>query len=185
MAAADIAKVLSVPGFLCVNPTDLSVAFPCGGTALGAAHQIYVMDDAVYSEVPAEEWGGEPADLLFVRETLRLMVTFRGDDADAVAAWAPNYTTVSSRKGASYLGTATKRPGSLMADRAVKLLFYPDQPTVSQGVLIYRAIPFIAKGARRELGHKKIREYSVGFLGIRRESDKSIYQQLLVADMSL
>lgn len=83
MANADPRDVLKVPGQLCINPTDLSVAFPHGGTALGLVARSRWVERITTRPIMAEEYGTAVVVLKTVREPVFRCV-LRGWDRDAL-----------------------------------------------------------------------------------------------------
>lgn len=150
MAAPAESAVDRGPGKLIVTPTNLSAAAPYGGTYLGAARDIE--SDFLDNEdlvVPAEEFAGAPVEGLEMTGCFALYSLMRGFDADALGAIFPNTSTGAS-SGAKVIDggvQSTVRSGHLRSARAVKLLFAPDDAT-KRAVLIYKAMPFVPKGAR-------------------------------------
>lgn len=150
MAAPAETAVDRGPGNLIVTPTDLSAAAPYGGTYLGAARDIesdFLDDEDVI--VPGEEFAGAPVEALEMTGCFALYSLIRGFDATALATIFPNTSTGSS-SGAKVIDggvQSTVRSGHLRSSRAVKLLFAPLN-SAKRAVLIYKAMPFIPKGAR-------------------------------------
>ena len=58
MATAATRNILRIPGRLCVGPTDLTTAFPHGGTALGVTRALEFRFGYRTYNATAEEFGG-------------------------------------------------------------------------------------------------------------------------------
>lgn len=149
MAAADLNLVLASPGNLCVNPTDLSLPFPHGGTALGSVREPFVDAAPSWFDVTAEEYGGQVVESIFCGESFLIRGFLRYDDPDALSTLNPNTKTGARSKApgirhwldAQVAGDTTFYPGMKASDRAVKLLFSPLDTSRSKAVLLYRALP--------------------------------------------
>ncbi len=129
MASTDLPSVLQVPGRLVVAPTNLSAAYPYGGTELGAVHRIAVRRVAASFDVMATEYGGAVVETIQGGENWALAATLRQYDDDAVSTVFPNTAlgTTTKRRAVKHWADAASpvRPGSLVSSRAVKLLFAP------------------------------------------------------------
>ncbi len=126
MSTPDLGAVLHVPGRLCFNPTNLSTAWPHGGTGLGEKKQLVVKPMRSYSTIKEEAFGQEVIDVLDMGESWMLACIFRSLDGDMLGkAFPSTFTgTSSGLKGISYPGSF--RAGTLKSDSAFKLLFTPD-----------------------------------------------------------
>ncbi len=151
MAATNLAEVLSAPGRLCVTPTDLSTAFPHGGTALGSVRKVLtrrvvtkvpIVDEAFGKEIRDWVWGGENYFLAFI---------LRQWDATAVATFFPNTATGATSNRVGIESPGSVRPGALASTFSVKLLFSPLDPERVPAVILYAAAPFTEETT--ELNH--------------------------------
>ena len=150
MAAPAETAIDRGPGNLIITPTDLSAAAPYGGTYLGAARDIecdFLDDEDLL--IPGEEFAGQPVDALEMTGCFALYSLMCGFDASAVATIFPNTSTGASSGAKVIDGSAqgTIRSGHLRGGRAVKLLFAP-LDSAKRAVIIYKAMPFVPKGAR-------------------------------------
>lgn len=145
MSTADLAQVLSAPGRLCINPTNLTLAFPHGGTALGEVYKIEVLITNAYFDVEAEEYGGRIVESLWTGENVALACILRQWDETAMGTIFPNTTTGTLSKRVGLKGweqvTSPVRPGSLVSARSVKLLFSPFDAQRNRAAILYRALP--------------------------------------------
>ena len=103
MATEDLAEVLSAPGRLCIGPTDLSAAFPHGGTALGSVREVELGRTYAWYDVTAEEFGQIVVERFLTHEACFIRGILRQYDPDAVGALFPNVRT----------GTKTREAGML------------------------------------------------------------------------
>lgn len=153
MGTAAAGSVLLVPGRLAKNPTDLTTAYPHGGTALGVVADVVLEPRVRTMEIEAEEWGGAPADVLYLGEAWRLAVLLRQWDVDAIDAVFPNVTNTGTgnvRRTIQQTGS-TVYPGYTLSSRAMKLVFTPDD-SARPGLLIQRALPALRPTAALNLG---------------------------------
>ncbi len=145
MATADLNQCLQVPGRLVINPTDLTAAYPYGGTELGAVHQIAVRRTAGSFDVMASEYGGAVVETIQGGENWALAAYLRGFDNDAISTVFPNTATgtTTKRRGVKHWMDAASpvRPGSLGSARSVKLLFAPYDVDRCRAVYFFRALP--------------------------------------------
>lgn len=152
MGTASADSVLLVPGRLAKNPTDLTTAYPHGGTALGVVADVILEPRVRTEEIAAEELGGAPAEVLYLGEAWRLAVLLRQWDVDAIDAIFPNVTqtgTGNVRRTIQMVGNVY--PGYLLSSRACKLVFTPDDST-RPGLLVQRALPALRPTAALNLG---------------------------------
>lgn len=144
MASPDPMSALWVPGRLSVNPSNLSNAWPHGGTGLGLVQAARWMRQLRKEAIPAEELGGAPQDVAYLGESPGFEVTLRGFDPDAIAQVFEN-TGAGSVTGAIAIRwdpDASPRPGALLgSDNAVDLLFTPDEPDLHRAVRIRNCVP--------------------------------------------
>lgn len=145
MSTSDLAQVTSAPGRLCINPTDLTLAFPHGGTSLGEVGEIGITIASGFYDIDAEEFGGRIVESVWTGENVWLACTLRQWDETAVGTIFPNTTTGTLSKRVGLKGweqvASPVRPGSLLSARSVKLLFSPLDPQRNRAAIFYRALP--------------------------------------------
>lgn len=150
MSAPDLANILRVPGRLSHSPTDLSTAYPHGGTALGAVGKATLRPIEPVFAVTGEEVGGAPVELISGGARWVLDVELREYDADALAVLFPFYAA-GARGGPMLKFTANasgQRAGQVLGTAlAVLLVFTPDSPDDHQFLLLRRAVPAIQETA--------------------------------------
>lgn len=170
MSAADLNYVLQVPGRLCVGPTDLTAAFPHGGTALGEVYRAAVVHTEGWFDVEAEEYGHQVVESVWSGEQYALTAILRQFDETAIGTVFPNTVTgtTSKRVGVKHwLDVASPvRPGHLASSRQVKLLFSPLDPDRNRAVIFYRALPRTADQKRMALSVIERLEVPVAFIAI-------------------
>jgi len=151
MATRDPLKALRVPGRVCINPTDnppgSSVPFPFGGIELGLVRDVVLRRRERRFSNTAEEFGGEPAEELYLGETWDLLFALRGFDNDAIQTLFPNTTAhaLSGQRGIVHPGSNRREGSAWSTASAVRLLFAPDEPLSHPGVYFRSAIPLVAE----------------------------------------
>lgn len=183
MTMPNPAKILRAPGRLCTGPTDLSLAFPHGGTALGVMRAVAVRTGVRTISVTAEEFGGEVVEKVFGGESWMLVAILRDFDRDVLASVFPNSSVGTVSQERKLTGPGTLRPGHLLSSRAVALLFSPDAPD-APAVYLPKAIPILADGMELGLAYAEPLEVMVGFQAIR-NATKGSYQIARLQDISL
>jgi hypothetical protein len=125
MGAADATKVFNVGCQLIWNPTDLSAAYPHGGTELGAIDEVLIKPSFKTSLVKGgdDKFAGHVVEDHFIGEEWLLGVVLRQWDDDIKNVLFPNTTTSSGVAQRTVRTTGvTFPPGSRMSSRAGKLL---------------------------------------------------------------
>ncbi len=141
MSAGDPSQIIRASGRLVVNPTDLGVAFPHGGTEVGRTRAVVVKSLGTSFRVEAEGLG-EISDVLESSNRFVFACMLRGWNDDAVRLlWPDNYVVGSVSGHAKLDVPGNSRPGSSTASRAVVLLFAPDDPINCPAVLVFNGIP--------------------------------------------
>lgn len=170
MATADLNQCLQAPGRLVINPTDLSAAYPYGGTELGAVHQIGVRRTAGSFDVIASEYGGAVVETIQGGENWVLGAYLRDFDNDAIATVFPNTATgtTTKRRGVKHWADAASpvRPGAKGSDRSVKLLFAPYDVDRCRAVYFFRALPRVEEQWEMRLAVDERVEVPVLFVAI-------------------
>lgn len=147
MSSALVRKILHIPGRLCIDPTNLALAFPHGGTAIGLTRDAECRFGIKTSLVTAEEWGGAPIEGFYTGEVAVFAFVFRSLDNDGMAAIFPN-TATGSATGNIVIegrtsGAGVDRAGTALSTKAVKLLFSPKAVDRQPMVLLRNAIPLV------------------------------------------
>lgn len=148
MATASATRILRVTGRLCANPTDLSTAFPHGGTALGMVRDAEFRFGERTYEVKAEEWGGIPREIISCGHTAQFAGVLRDYDSDAINAFFLNPQTAASNirtiRGVTAV-SGGNRAGYKLSNKAFKLCFSPRAIQDHPYIIIYSAVPLIAE----------------------------------------
>lgn len=140
MTAGNVSQVLRVPCRLVVNPTNLALAYPHGGTEVGLVRAVAITALGEPVAIHSEAYG-EPTDLLEAPNRYAVACVIRGMDDDALEALQPLHY----RRGAVSSRSVFDAPGTRVAGasglaRAVRLLFAADDPIGAPSVLIYRGV---------------------------------------------
>jgi hypothetical protein len=161
----DISKI---PGKLCVNPTDLSTAFPHGGTGLGVVRNIVFRPGFEYRDVTAEEFGGQVVERIPVRQGCVLTATLQSFDSEALREmfWNTEEGTVSGKRGVKESTAGSVRAGVLLSTRSVVLCFSPDDTDRAPMLLIRRALPCAQESHDVTLNLNSDIALAVGWIGI-------------------
>ncbi len=150
MSTPNLSAILRMPGRLSHSPTDLSLSYPHGGTAIGAVGKVDLRPLDPPFLVTAEELGGAPIELIDGGARWVLDAELREFDADALAALFPFYAA-GARGGATLKHTANtdgQRAGlAVGASLSVVLVFTPDSPDDHLFAIFRRAVPAIQETA--------------------------------------
>lgn len=149
MANPTPSDILKVSGRLCSAPTDLSTAYPHGGTALGTVGKAQY-DFAIGTRAIKAEELGTTVEVLYTGEEGIFSCVLRGWDRDALANVFLD-TAAGSTTGRRIVQGRTQvdtvRAGSRLSPNAVLLYFSP-RNSQHPGILIYQAIPMPEQAAR-------------------------------------
>lgn len=182
MAAEDARTILRIPGRLSYGATDLTTAWPHGGTGLGSIRSVHLLRQSAAYPVTIEALGGEPVEYLEPGEVWGLGAVLRTWQDDVLSTLFPSTSlstgTTTQRKILGVPGTT--KAGTWMSARAVKLVFTPDgaghaksatAPDVrAPFVVLYRAVPLVREQQEMALEHHTEWGIPVLFMGIRDSS---------------
>lgn len=168
MAAGSANAADRGPGILIKNPTSVTAPGTdgaYGGTLLGLSrdHRWQMMDSPIM--VPAEEYGGAPSEGVEGGKWCIFGALFRGWDADALAAIYANTSTGSSGKVINMGTGESAKAGHRLSDRAIKLLFVPDN-TAKRAVIVYRALPVLQEDSATAFSIFREATHAVTFIGM-------------------
>jgi len=141
MAAPDVTKVQGATGRLVWNPSNLSSAFPHGGTALGLASEVRLTPIQRSFVATAEEYGGATVEEYDMGRDWVLSCLVRGFDADMLAVVFPSVST-----GVVTEALAQSK-GAALSARSGVLVLSPRDPT-HYGFVLRRALPRVRESAR-------------------------------------
>jgi len=177
------ANPLRKPGRLCHTPTDLSAAWPHGGTGLGnvTAAKLYVQTTG--SRVVVAEEFGEVVETIKGGRSVWLAVSLRDWDADSLAlVWSKTAGSISGNPLLSI--PSTPRAGRLGSSDAKKILWTPRDQTNGVAVLLYAAIPELDEELVVRFSVFSEMMQAVVFRAVRNSSD-NIAQIGTLADFTL
>lgn len=153
MATANSLNIRNVAARVVKDPTDLSAAFPYGGTELGLTMKNRFAPNIVTRETTREEWGGAAASAHYMSERGLLAMTLRDFDPDMVAAVFPNTASVNGHRVVrGSFASSVNLPGYDLAGLAAKILLAPLDPDAFEGVLLFNAVPVIDEDFSAEYG---------------------------------
>ena len=148
MTEANAARVIRAPGRVVVSPTDLSIAYPYGGTPIGKTRLVVLQSLVENFRVESEGLGGETSNILEGANRYVLAFFLRGWDDDAIETlFADNYREGAVTGHAVFEAPGRILPGSSALSRARVVLFVPDDVDAAPAVLVYSAVPQMPGGA--------------------------------------
>lgn len=171
-----VADPLRVPVRVCVNPTDLTLAFPYGGTDLGLVRDVLVSVESQPYEVTASEWGPEVVEVVEGGEVWRVSFAVRGATPEAVAQVFMQVAADSTGWPVVQHPAATRRPGRPRSQDAVRLLLAPLDPEAGPATLFRAAVP--VRAARLDLSFRLRDEltYALAFVAVRDDNGAAVWQ---------
>lgn len=153
MATHDVRAIRRVPGRLAFGCTDLTLAWPHGGTGLGVVRDIELVRYAREWPATSEAFGGMPVEYLEAGAAWGVRGVLRTLDPDALDKAFGNTSTgtVSQRPVVSSGPTDTVRAGNWLSARSFVLVFTPEGATHARSasepdvdapfVVLYRCLP--------------------------------------------
>lgn len=184
MAADDARMVRRIPGRLAFGCTDLTLAWPHGGTGLGSSEGCTLTRFGGSYPVTIEAYGGEPVEYVEAASVWGLGCVLRTFNDDAVDLLFRNTTegAITQRQVVTEPGAV--RAGNWMSGRAVVLVFTPEGSTQVKSatspdsdapfVVLHAAIPMIQESAELRLEQDSIFGVPVLFAGIRDSSGNTM-----------
>ena len=185
MGAFDPTTILRTPGRLCVNPTDLTAAWPHGGVGLGEVGGVVVLPRYDHVPIPAQEFGSEVQDVVYAGCSYVVSAALRSAQDDAVLRYfAPNsgLGATSGERGVSESGSVGA--GVLLSTVAVKLLFTPNDVLRDHAWYFPVALPVIDRVAEFALTRTREKRLLVSAYATRDATGRSAYDRYL-ADLVL
>lgn len=177
MTTPNARNIIRVPGSLCHTPTNLSLPFPHGGTALGIMKMPIIRPFKTYHKITAEEFGSEVVDIIDGGESWVLGAILRTFDKDAISKLFA-VTGAGSQTQETYIQhpdtSGTIRAGTLMSTKGIKLLFSPEDTERHPFALFYNAIPLIEETAEMNFEISVDWSIAVLFAAIRDSNGKSV-----------
>lgn len=133
--------VLNIPGRIALSPTDLSAAYPHGGSAVGIIGDVVYEPNYQYRPFLMREGGKRGFDLIEVPSDGMLTVLCRQWDPEVIGSIYPASTT---QTDGSELGRVTGSSNRFIGSNGIKIAYSPLDET-KKGVLFYHAIPTIMR----------------------------------------
>lgn len=152
MSTANANNIIRLKGRLVKNPTNLSTAFPHGGTALGMVREGVFRFGYKSKDITAWEWGNQVVDTLYCGDSAIMSFVIRDYDGDMLDATIPNVSSSTIIGVAS--GSGLKRAGTLLSVEAITLLYSPDAVDDHPHILIYKALPMLQETAELQTSLK-------------------------------
>lgn len=148
MATEKLQNLMFISGRLVHSPTDLTAAYPHGGTELGYAREITLIPSQVTTFIRGEEFGQTIVEAIEGGRSWVLGANLRGWDDDAIDTFFPG-TALGTTTGRRYITetTTSPQPGALLSSRAIELLFVPDDTDNYPIILFRRALPLVEEAA--------------------------------------
>ncbi len=167
MGVIDVRKILRVPGRLAFGISTPSDDWPHGGTGLGSTRGITLKHFGADFPVTAEEFGGEPVEVLQRAEAWGLACVLRTFDNDAVNTVFPNTSVGATTQHRKIVIPGTRKAGRRRSDNAVVLAFTPDNERDAPMILLYNAVPMLEETAALNFNREEDVGIPVVFMGIR------------------
>ena len=185
MASGDVSKVLRAPGRLVVNPTDLDLDYPYGGTEVGKTRLVVLTSFNTSVRIECEGLGNEPSDILERTSRYVFSCFVRAWDDDAIELFFARNFVQGAVTGHSLLREpGTRVAGASALDRALRMLYVPDDLTSNPAVMIYRGVPDWSENAELAFQRQEELGLPLAVECVRGETDKIIEVGRL-ADLSL
>lgn len=171
MSSPAYQRVLDYPGRLAYGCTDLTAAWPHGGTGLGACHPTVLTMLAQSHPIRGEELAGAGVvDVVTCGEEWSLATVLRDGDNDALAKCLLNAAAGGTTRHALYQSPGTNRAGYSLSSRVTVVVFTPE--TVIGGyedahdmVVFYAALPYVPERLELPLQLRKERGIPIVFWG--------------------
>ena len=160
-----------------------SITDPTSGTDLGLVLDAVVERVESKIEIVAAEFGIEPVEGIWLGERWAFAFSLRGWSDDAYATLFPNTFAGSVAGRIGLRSPGTFRAGNRLSGRSVVLRFTPDDPANQFGVVVYRAIPWLAETVRVDFANDSEVLLEAGFVAIR-DATGRIQETQLVEDMT-
>lgn len=177
MAARDLTKILRTPGRLVKDPST-NVAFPYGGTELGAVDEVVLRVRQNVVLVHAEEFREDVEGIVTSQQwelDCNLRAALADDDVKTLLFLNTDTGASSGEEILVLPGAATQLPGAaLLSASGFELAFIPDDTTNHYVIQMHRALPVIRQDAEITFGADGDAVLPVRFVAIRSASDAQI-----------
>ncbi len=149
MTTPNVRDLLYAPGRLSITPTDLTLAYPHGGTALGLVKGVSIQLGPDYDparNILASERGNQVADNVRGPANAILSGFLHSWDPDLIQRLFPNTSVVTVSGGTGHRlvqEPGSVRAGARMSDVAVDLVYTPDDLDHVPMFRMNNAMPFL------------------------------------------
>lgn len=182
MGTLDVRAIRRVPGRLAFGCTDLTLAWPHGGTGIGATRDLIATRFGAGYQVAIEAYGGEPVEFIEPGEAWGIGGRIRTFDDDALGKAFANTATgaVSQHKVVSAPGSV--RAGNWMSARSFVCVFTPEGATHAVSatapdvdapcIVLYRCLPVMGDPLEIALTRQDDAGIRFAWIGIRDSSGR-------------
>jgi len=141
VASTDVARVIRAPGRIVVGPSDLSAAYPHGGTEIGLTRACVLQPVGSAFEVVSEGLAGGVTDVLEPAHEYVFSCFVRGWSDAAVSRFFRDHYVAGSASGHARYSAPSPPHGSSALGYALTLLFVPDDSIHVPAIIVYRGVP--------------------------------------------
>ncbi len=175
MAVPTPESIMRLKGRFVKDPSDLTAAFPYGGTALGVIGAARFLPGVKSAPLPAEEFGNVIAEVVTTGSSGLIMASIRsGWDSDVLPLlFGQNAATGASSgdqfiegkvgSSAGAISASDGSPGRYASDDSFALMFCPDAEDHQPFLIFYNAIPLVQEAAEIQLTLTADLEIAVAF----------------------
>ena len=188
MSKSDPSAIEHVDGSICINPTDLSIDFPHGGTALGVTKARNYAPIHRYESNTAIEFGREPVEYWFMSFECLFTAIIRQQEKDWLELVHPNFDAATTTKTGETLikHPGTQKSGTILSDRAFTMCFSPTDKKAHRFLIIHKAIPMIDEAAEFQLSIGEEAGTAIVIRGIRdRDNSNKVVEWGFREDITL
>lgn len=173
MSQFNVHDILTVPGRLYLNPTDLQNPHVNTPTlCLGVVQDVSIKLDQSYFWVTAEEYGGERVEGMLARDGCAIGFLLRSWDRDAMARIFPNTAAGATTGKRRVVSPGAILPGEALSNRSIILAFCPDDIDNHPVFLMRRALPALKETADLSMSLNTEFDLPAIFYGIRDTSNR-------------
>lgn len=155
MATSNPRNIRRFRGRLTWNPTDLTTAFPHGGTELGLVRDLIFRFGIETEEIRAEEWGNVPTEYVYKGSSAFLTAILREFDNDAIGVIFPDTPTGSVTGDQIIRGAVSTADvtigGTLLSTLSGVLVVSPDSPESQEFLVLYNALPLVEETSQLQI----------------------------------
>jgi hypothetical protein len=186
MGSWDVAAIRRVPCRVAVGCTDLTAAWPHGGTGIGVVREPFLQRYSGAWPVTIEAFGGVPVEYLEAGEAWGIGGVLRTLDDDALAKAFPNTAagTVTQRRMVTAGPTQTVRAGNWMSGRSFTCVLTPEGATHAKSastpdvdapmVVLYRCMPVMGDPFKIDFTRQRDVAIPFAWMGIPDSSSRTM-----------